>query len=229
MGDKPSIVATRGQELFPVFTESELHWLRRFGVIQRYLAGATVVAASAPTDGLWFILSGTVAVTVRGAAGEPQQTATYGPGAFVGELADLSGGSPLVSATALEPLSALVVPPGGLPALFGTQSDVCEQVMRALVVRHLRLIQVGCAIIVGSLPSPNVRRLEDFLRQNGYPHQTLDPGGDEIARSLVARFKVDDSALPIVLCPNGRLLCSPTANDLAHAMGVGGTPDSDGI
>ena len=38
----------------------------------------------------------------------------------------------------------------------------------------------------------------------------------------LGRLKVDDSELPIVLCPNGRLLCNPTESDLALAIGVAG-------
>jgi thioredoxin reductase (NADPH) len=227
MGDKPSIVATQGQELFPVFTESELHRLRRFGIVHHYLAGATVVAAGEPTDGLLFVLSGTVAVTRRGVSGDTQQTATYGPGAFVGELADLSGRSSLVTAKALDPLSALVVSAEGLAALWVTQSEVCERILRALILRHLGLVQVRCPIIIGSRLSRDVLRLESFLRQNRCPQQTLDPGGDETARTLIGRFKVGDSALPIVLCPNGRLLCNPTASELALAVGIGGTASPD--
>lgn len=226
MGDKPSITESRGQQLFPVFTESELHRLHRFGIIRKYLAGATVVVAGEPMDGLLFVLSGTVAVTVRGVSGD-SQIATYGPGAFVGELADLSGRPSFVTVKALDPLSALAVSAEGLHALLKGAAGVGERIMRALIMRHLGVIEVECAIIVASKLSRDVERLESFLRQNGYPQRTLHPGGDDIARSLIERFKIDDSKLPLVLCPNGRFLCNPTETDLALTMGVVGTPDPD--
>jgi thioredoxin reductase (NADPH) len=227
MGDKPSIVEPRGQQLFPVFTDSELHRLRRFGIIRQYLAGATVVAAGESAVGLLFILSGTVAVTVRGVSGDRQQIATYGPGAFVGELADLSGRPSLVTAKALDPLSALVVSAEGLHALLKGKAEVGERIMLALILRHLGLSEIGRAIIIGSGLSRDVLRLQNFLHKNRYPQQTLDPGGDETARSLIERLKVDDSELPIVLCPNGRLLCNPTESDLALAIGVAGSVNPD--
>jgi thioredoxin reductase (NADPH) len=227
MGNTPSIVETRAQQLFPVFTESELHRLRRFGVTQRYIAGATVVGAGEPTDGLLFILSGTVAVTVRGTSGDAQQTATYGPGAFVGELADLSGRPSLVTVKALHPLSALMVSAEGLHAFFKRETQVAERIIRALILRHSGLIEKGCAIIIGAASNPDTQRTERLLQQNGHPHQTLDSGADEIARSVIVRLKLDDSELPIVLCPNGRLLCSPTDGEVALAMRVGGTAAPD--
>jgi thioredoxin reductase (NADPH) len=228
MGDKPSIGAARGQDLFPVFAETELQRLRRFGVVQRYLAGATVAAFGTPTNALWFILSGTIAVTLRGASGDAQQTVTYGPGAFVGELADLSRHSS-VTARALDPLSALVVSTDGSRALLTTQPDLGERILRALIVRHLETVQVGCTIIIGSRLSRDVQRLESFLSQRSRPQQTLDPGRDDTARSLIGRFKLDDSTLPIVLCPEGQLLCSATETDLARATDAGCTPDPDPI
>jgi thioredoxin reductase (NADPH) len=222
MGDRPAIIETRGQQLFPVFTESELHRLHRFGTIRQYLAGATVVAAGEPTDSLVFILYGTVAVTVRRASGNPQQIATYGPGAFVGELAQLPGRRSLVAAKALDSLSALVVSTEGLHDLLIGEAEIGERIMRALILRQAGVLEIGSdgPIIIGSRSSWDVLRLEDFLRRNGYSQQTLDPGAAESARSLLEWFKVEDSKLPIVLCPNGRLLRNATESDLTLAIGV---------
>jgi thioredoxin reductase (NADPH) len=222
MGDKPNILETRSQQLFPVFTESDLLRLRRFGIIQQYLAGATVVTVGELADGLLFILSGRLAVMGRGASGDRQQIATYGPGAFVGELADLSGRASLITATALDPLSALLVSAEGLHALLIGEVEIGERVIRALILRHLGLTETGCAIIIGSRLSQDVVRLQNFLRQSGNPQQTLDPAGDDTARPLIERFKLDDSKLPIVLCPNGQLLCKPTDSELALSMGIAG-------
>jgi len=173
-------------------------------------------------DGLLFILSGRLAVMVRGASGDRQQIATYGPGAFVGELADLSGRASLITATALDPLSALLVSAEGLHALLIDEVEIGERVIRALILRHLGLTETGCTIIIGAKSSPDVLRLENFLRQSGNSPQTLDPDGDEISRSLIERFKLDNSKLPIVLCPDGQLLCKPTESELAISMGIAG-------
>jgi thioredoxin reductase (NADPH) len=228
MGDEPSILETRSQQRFPVFTAPDLQRVRRFGIIRQYLAGATVIAAGEPPDGLLFILSGTVAVSARGVSADTHQIATYGPGAFVGELTDLSGRPSLVTVKALDPLSALVVSAEELHALLKAEPGVGERVMRALILRHLGPTQTGCAIVIGPRASPDVLRLESFFRQHGQSQQSLDRDNDESARSVIERFKVRVSELPIVLCPSGRLLCNPTEGDLQLAIGFGMTADPDG-
>src|SRR6185369_1795726 len=47
------------------------------------------------------------------------------------------------------------------------------------------------------------------------------------AESLVHRFDVEPEELPIVLCPNGKLLRNPTEGQLAHCVGLVGPIDAD--
>ena len=63
-------------------------------------------------------------------------------------------------------------------------------------------------------------RLEGFLGNNGYPHRRLDPDTDSCARTLLERFEVSRSELPIVLCPSGELLRNPTERQLARCHGL---------
>ena len=63
-------------------------------------------------------------------------------------------------------------------------------------------------------------RLDGFLSRNGHPHQRLDPDTDACARTLIERFHVDASELPIVLCPNGRMLRNPSEVELARCIGL---------
>jgi thioredoxin reductase (NADPH) len=51
---------------------------------------------------------------------------------------------------------------------------------------------------------------------NGQPHRVLDPDSDSCAKTLIERFDVDAQHLPIVLCPNGKLLRNPIENELAR-------------
>jgi thioredoxin reductase (NADPH) len=62
--------------------------------------------------------------------------------------------------------------------------------------------------------------LAGFLRRNGHPHQELDPEKDHEAKALIERFHIDSSQLPIVLCPDGRLLRNPTETELARCIGL---------
>ena len=70
-------------------------------------------------------------------------------------------------------------------------------------------------------------RLQGFLTRNGQPHRVLDPDGDPCAKTLIERFQVDPHHLPIVLCPNGKLLRNPSENELARCIGLVRPIDTD--
>src|SRR5207253_11000119 len=75
-------------------------------------------------------------------------------------------------------------------------------------------------VIIGHAEDRDVLRLAGFLSRNGHPHHTRDPDTDSCARTLVERFHVDPSRLPIVLCPNGQLLRNPSEVELARCIGL---------
>jgi len=90
--------------------------------------------------------------------------------------------------------------------------------MRALILRRVGLLESAASgpIIIGPSEHPDVLRLQNFLRRNGQPHRVLDSESDSCATMLIARFHVDPHHLPIVLCPNGKLLRNPGDNELAR-------------
>jgi thioredoxin reductase (NADPH) len=231
MDEKPPLIETRAAQLFPTFSEGELERLQRFGTIRQYSTGATLVTTGQPTEGLLFILSGSAALSVRSASGEARHLTNYQRGSVVGEVAQLSAKPSFVTVEALEPLTALVIPPEGLRALMIGEAEIGEKLMRALILRRVGLIEIGGGgpVIVGFTTSRDVLRLEGFLRRNGYPQQTLDADSDETARALIERFKVDPTQLPIVVCPNGQLLHNPTESELAAAIGLVANLDPDDV
>jgi thioredoxin reductase (NADPH) len=102
------------------------------------------------------------------------------------------------------------------------EAEIGERIMRALILRRVNLIQSGMSgpVIVGRAEHADVLRLAGFLSRTGHPHQRLDPETDSCAKILVERFHVEPSELPIVLCPNGRLLRNPSEVELAGCLGL---------
>src|SRR4029077_7631110 len=94
--------------------------------------------------------------------------------------------------------------------------------MRALILRRVRLLESGISgpIIIGRTDHVDLLRLQGFLARNAEPHRVLDSDSDSCARTLVERFRVDLHHLPIVLCPNGKLLRNPSENELARCIGL---------
>jgi thioredoxin reductase (NADPH) len=216
------IIETRRHQMFPTLAAAEIERVRRFGEVSCYGAGEALARVGDVSRGMVIILAGKVATTHRGEGGRPEPIVTQGPGAFLGELAQLAGKPALVDAHALEPVQALIIAPDRLRALLIAEAELGERIMRALILRRVGLLEVGAGgpVIVGRADNADVLRLEGFLRRNGHPRQRLNPDTDPEARALIERFHIDPGQLPIVLCPNGELLRNPGENELARCIGM---------
>ena len=227
----PSIIDTRRHQMFPTLASAEIERLRRFGVLRSYGAGEALVKVGEVGPGLTIILAGEVQITQRDQSGRREPIVTHGPGAFMGELAQLSGRPALVDAYAQGPVDALIIAPERLRALLVAEAEMGERIMRALILRRVGLIEAGAGgpVIVGHAESGDVLRLQGFLSRNGHPHQTLNPDTDPEAKALIERFDVDPGQLPIVVCPGGQVLRNPGEDELARCIGLVGPIDPDRV
>ena len=220
------MIENRGAQMFPTLEPAEIDRLRAFGERRSFRTGDTLVKVGEVGHGMTVILRGRVAVTRRDELGRSQPIVTHGPGAFMGELAQLSGRPALVDAHAEEDVDAMLIPPERLRAVLVAEAELGERIMRALILRRVGLIETRTGpIVIGRVDDGDVLRLENFLRRNGHPHSLLDPDADAEAKVLLERFHVDPGQLPIVLCPGGQLLRNPTEAGLARCLGLVGTID----
>jgi thioredoxin reductase (NADPH) len=217
-----SITEARREQAFPTLEPAEIERVRRFGTLRSYKSGEVLAQAGKVSDGLTVILSGKVNVARHALSGKGALIVTHVVGSFLGELAQLAGRPALVDARAEGPVDALVIPPDRLRALLIGEAELGERIMRALILRRVGLLEEGSGgpVIIGHAESGGVLRLAGFLRRNGHPHQELDPEKDHEAKALIERFHIDSSQLPIVLCPDGRLLRNPTETELARCIGL---------
>jgi thioredoxin reductase (NADPH) len=224
-------VLTRRAQMFPILSADDLARLRRFGTPRSYSKGAALATAGQPSEGLILFYAGETEITQKDEAGLPAPIVIYGPGSFMGELAQLSGRPSLVDARALTGIEALVIPPERLRAVLIAEAELGERIMRALILRRIGLVESGGGgpIVLGHGGESNVLRLLDFLRRNGHPYLQLDPEKDAGAEALVTRFHVTPDELPIVLCPGGQLLRNPSEGQLARCIGLVGPVDQDRI
>jgi thioredoxin reductase (NADPH) len=226
------IYDNRRAQMYPLLAPAEIERLRRFGTVRTYADGAMLIRTGEQGHGLTLILAGEVDITRHGRDGEPSQLiVTHKPGAFMGELAQLSGQPALVDAQARGPVESVAIPPERLRALLIAEAEIGERIMRALILRRVGLIETGTGgpILVGREGDSDLLRLEGYLSRNGHPHQKLDPEADADARALVERFHVAPEELPIVLCPGGQLLRNPTEACLARCLGLVGPIDPDRV
>jgi len=217
-----SITEARREQAFPVLEPAEIERVRRFGTLRSYKSGDILAQTGKVSEGLTVILSGKVDVARHALSGEGAIIVTHVAGSFLGELAQLAGRPALVDAKAQTAVDALVIPPERLRALLIAEAELGERIMRALILRRVGLLEEGSGgpVIIGHSESGGVLRLAGFLRRNGHPHQELDPEKDHEAKALIERFHIDPSQLPIVLCPDGRLLRNPTETELARCIAL---------
>jgi thioredoxin reductase (NADPH) len=217
-----STIETRAAQMFFALEPAEIERVRRFGTCRTYAAGEALANVGKVAQGLTIIISGHVDILQRLPSGGHRLIVTHGPGSFMGELAQLAGRPALIDAYAKEPVHALVIPTDKLRALLIGEAELGERIMRALILRRVGLIETGGGgpVIVGRTGNGDVLRLQDFLRRNGHPYQSLDPETDDEARALVDKFHVDPGQLPIVVCPDGQLLHNPSESELARCIGL---------
>ena len=232
MPSSPDVLtATRHHQMFPVLEASEIGRIARLGERRTYAAASHIFTTGEVPVGAFVLLSGRVDITQRNRHAEPELIVTHGPGSFMGELAQLSGRPSLVDGIAKEPVETLVIPPSRLPDLLVEEAELGERIMRALILRRMRLLRSGAGgpIIVGGADNADVLRLENFLDRNSHPHQRLDPNSDLCARALIERFHITSRELPIVLCPKGAILRNPTEVELARCIGMVTSLDQDRV
>lgn len=221
------LIGARGQQMFPTLSAADLERIRPFGECANYRAGSALAVAGQAGIGLVVILSGDVEISQHSETGERRTIVIHHPGSFMGELAQLSGRPSLVDAYALSDVEALVIPPPRLRALLVAEAALGEQIMRALILRRVGLIESGAGpVIIGPDDDADVLRLVNFLARNGHPYQRLDPANDLSVTALAERMPVTPDEMPIVLCPGGQMLRNPSESQLARCIGIVGTLDA---
>ena len=143
-------------------------------------------------------------------------------------MAQLSGRHALVDAHAEEDVETLLVPPEQLRALIIAEADLGERIVRALILRRVGLIESGASgpVLIGEPQSPDVLRLQTFLKRNGYPHHVVDAAHDDGAAAMLEQYGAAAGDV-LVICPNGSVLLNPSEDALARCLGMLDTAEHD--
>src|SRR6266851_9476185 len=226
-----STLEMRRDQMFPVLEPNEVERLRRFGTVVAYAEGDSLFRAGEIGLGMFIILKGNVAVSRKDALGHAQLIVEEGAGAFLAELNQLSGRPALVDAHAMSAVEALVVPAERLRALLIAEADLGEQIMRALILRRVGLIEMGAGgpVLIGAPSSPDMARLRNFLARNGIPHLVFDPASDPDAHAFIERYAPRPEDMPLVACPDGSVLRNPGENELARCIGMLDAADAERV
>ena len=226
----PTLQARRAQ-MFPVLADEEIARLRRFGAPRRYADGERLFETGKTSPGMFVVLSGVLRITGRDGHGHDLLIAELSAGGFSGEIGQLSGRRALADGVAAGAVEALLVVPEQLRALLVAEAGLGEEIMRALILRRVGLIEMGAGgpVLIGAPSSPDMARLRNFLARNGIPHLVFDPANDPDAQGFIERYAPRPEDMPLVACPDGSVLRNPGENELAKCIGMLDAADADRV
>jgi thioredoxin reductase (NADPH) len=217
MPDPPN---SRDYQLHPVLSEADLRTMRRYGHACFYGAGQPMMEIGKRVPGMFVLLAGRARVTRRDGLGRTRVLVEQTPAHTVGEIGQLSGRPSLVDVHAIDDVEAILIPPEKLRRLLIAEAELGERIMRSLILRRARLVEGGSGpVIVGRQDQARVVALQEFLTRNSYPHTVVDAFDDPESTEWLRRVTRSEDELPLVICPDGTVLRSPSERELACQLG----------
>jgi thioredoxin reductase (NADPH) len=218
------LAETRHHQLFPVLDAGQIQTAKRFasGPASDFAPGEVVFEAGERYIPAWLVLKGSIDVVGRDGLNHERAITTVGPGQFSGEVSQLAGAGTLATGRAgSEGCTALPFDAAHVRALMVGSADVGEIVMRAFILRRVRLIEDGGvgSVLVGKPGTAELLRLEGFLGRNGYPYTVIDSSDGADGRAVA------EDELPLMIAPNGTVLKRPTEAEAGAILGI--TPKLD--
>jgi len=225
MSDTPfavsGIPAERLERLFPTLTPAQLERVGRRGSLRRVLAGEVLVEPGQSAPHFFAVRSGEIEIRRISDAGETPVAACR-PGMFTGEVNMLSGRRGLLQIRVREAGEIFDLEREHLIELVQTDGELGEVILRAFILRRVELIArgFGDAALVGSNHDAGTLRLKEFLTRNGYPYAFIDLDRDEAVQTLLDRFHVSVSDVPVVICRGDLVLRNPSNRQVADCLGL---------
>jgi thioredoxin reductase (NADPH) len=146
----------------------------------------------------------------------------FPPGMFTGEAGMIAGQRTVVQARVSQAGEILELRPEELRTLVARDAGLSEILLRAFILRRLLLInqELGNVVVIGSQHSADTLRLREFLGRNGHPYTYVDLDSDNTSRTLLDRFAIAVSEIPIVIGNGTMVLRNPSTSQLADSLGL---------
>jgi thioredoxin reductase (NADPH) len=207
--------------LSPALNAEQLALLGRYGHERSTTPGQVLFTEGDLSYDFIVVLSGAVAI-VDHEAEVVRELVTIGPGRFLAEMGILTGERVFATAVVREPGTVLLVPVDRLHEAIAQDQELSDVIVLALLRRRQWVVQHRFGLqIVGSLSSPDARRLREFATRNLLPHVWVDLDTDPAAGGVLARRGLGPGNAPVVLMRGGEILRNPSIGELARAAGFG--------
>ena len=205
---------------FPTLTANQMARIAAHGRRRSTVDGEVLVEAGDTAAPFFIVLRGTLQALWPREASEALVVTLHG-GQFSGEANVINGRRAIVRLRVSEAGEVIQLDRHQLLALIQTDAELSEILMRAFILRRLRLIalDVGDVVVIGSSHSSGTLRVKEFLTRNGHPFRYVDLDRDGDAQELLERFQVGVADIPVVICRGHDVLRNPTSAQIADCLG----------
>lgn len=209
------------ERIFPRLTPAQVARVAAHGRVRATSAGEVLIRAGDRAPGFFVVLAGRVEIVQPG-PDEETLVVTYEAGQFNGEVTLLSGQRSLLQARVLEAGEVIELDRERLIELVQRDAEIGEILMRAFILRRVRLIArgLGDVVLLGSMHCAGTLRVKEFLGRNAHPYSFVDLDHDSDVQVLLDRFHVSHVDVPVLICRGERVLRNPTDAQIAECLGL---------
>ncbi len=227
----PSDPYAREAQTFPRLSVDAANRVANYGVEQGLRKGTRLFERGQRGVDFFLVLDGSIEIFEVDAAGEPHVLTVHRERQFTGELDLFNDRQILVSARTGVNSRVVRVKRADFRKMLSAEPDIGEIVMRAFILRRVGLIRHshGGVTLIGPSRGADTLRLERFLLRNGYPHRLLKTDAERDPDGLLARYKVAEADLPVLIAPGKEVLRNPSTIALADMLGLTEHFDADEI
>ena len=218
----PTDPYVREAQTFPRLSADAASRVANYGVEQGVRKGTRLFERGQRGVDFFLVLDGSIEIYDVDARGEPHVLTVHGERQFTGELDLFNDQQILVSARTGMNSRLVRVKRPDFRKMLSAEPDIGEIVMRAYILRRVGLIRhsYGGVTLIGPSRGVDTLRLERFLLRNNYPHRLLKTDVERDPEGLLARYKVAETDLPVVIAPGKEVLRNPSTIALADMLGL---------
>jgi len=212
-----AVVAQTEEAAFPRLTSAELALVRPLAKPCDYADGDVVFRAGQPDIDLYVVESGQMEIRHPT---DGRLIAVFEPGNFSGDIDMLTGRPVIAMAVARGPTRLLCVPNGQLRSLINRVPSLGEKLIIAFTRRRELLSQMGGLglRVFGPGRCRATSTVREFLYKNFVPFHWFDTETEAGKQALAALGSPPKA--PVIDCGNGRVLVTPSLQQLAIEAGV---------
>jgi thioredoxin reductase (NADPH) len=226
MAFPPSALDARTQT-FPFLTAAQIDRIRPSGHVRKVDRGEILFQPGQTNVSFFVLLSGGMEIVQTDLDGGERIVVKHAPSQFTGEMTMITGQRCLVLGRVSEPGEFLELSAEALRTLVARDAELSEILLRAFILRRLALVNMGFGnlVLLGSHHSAGTLNLREFLSRNGHPYTYVDLDDDRDAQTLLDRFNVKASEVPVVICNTRGVMRNPSIQYLASCLGFNASID----